>query len=320
MLSSSDRLVELRLLMRKVSLWRALAIAALIILILGSLTMLFANPLEVGKRTEHIARLSIDGLIQVDHKQLKLIEELGEDEAVKAVIVSINSPGGTTTGGEALYEALSLLARKKPVVASIETLGTSAGYMVALATDRIYARRTSITGSIGVLFQYANVTQLMDKIGVDMEAIKSGPLKAEPSPFEPATQEVKDNIRLLVSDTYNWFVDLVAKERDIDPARIRALKGGVVTGHQALELKLIDALGGEKAIVQWLGDDYGITEETPIRDRRVKQDFAPWDLSASAFAGFWQSALDQMGLSHVKDGLGRHSSLDGLVSVWHPAL
>ncbi len=114
-----------------------------------------------------------------------------------------------------LYDAIRKVAEKKPVVSDVRTLAASAGYMVALAGDRIVAGDTSITGSIGVLFQYPQVKTLMDKIGVSLEEIKSSPLKAEPNPFHPPSDAAKAVIQAMIDDSYNWFVDLVAERRQL---------------------------------------------------------------------------------------------------------
>ena len=134
--------------------------------------------------------------------------------------MAINSTGGATTGGEALYEALRKLAAKKPTVATVGTFGASAAYMAAIATDHIVARRTSITGSIGVIFQYPEVSELLDKLGVRVEEIKSAPLKAEPSPFKPATRGGQGGRSPASSATpIDWFVDIVAERRGLPRER-----------------------------------------------------------------------------------------------------
>ena len=185
---------------------------------------------------------------------------------VKGVIVAINSTGGATAGGEALYEGLRKLAAKKPTVATIGTVGASAAYMAAIATDHIVARRTSITGSIGVLFDSPEVSELLDKLGVSVEEIKSAPLKAEPSPFKPASPEAKAVISGIVADTYDWFVDIVAERRDLARADALALADGrIFTGRQALAAKLIDEIGGEEAAIDWLATK-GVDRKLPVKD------------------------------------------------------
>ncbi len=139
------------------------------------------------------------------------------------------------------------------MVAQVGTLAASAGYMIASATDHIVARKSSIVGSIGVLVQFPNVSGLMDKIGVTLDEIKSSPLKAEPSPFNPTTEPERAMMRSMIMDSYDWFVGLVDERRPLDRQQVLALAdGSVFTGRQALQRKLIDEVGGELEAVKWL--------------------------------------------------------------------
>src|SRR5690606_37690643 len=125
------------------------------------------------------------------------------------------------------------LSKKKPTVATMGTVGASAAYMAAIATDHIVARRTTITGSIGVIFQFPEVSQLLDKVGVQMDEIKSSPLKAEPSPFHAPTPEARAVIESIVRDSYDWFVDIVAERRGLDRSDALVLADGrIYTGRQ----------------------------------------------------------------------------------------
>lgn len=176
-----ERVVERRRLKRRVSVWRIAAVL-LAVLFLGSLLMGTSQTGGSGGILPHVARISINGVITNDRKMIDLIDRVGKASQVKAVIVEVNSPGGTTTGGEALYDAIRRLSEKKPVVATCGTLATSAAYIVALATDRIFVYGNTITGSVGVVFQWANVTELMKTLGIQFEDVKSGSLKAVPCP------------------------------------------------------------------------------------------------------------------------------------------
>ncbi len=131
----------------------------------------------------HIARVTVSGIITDDRKMQELIERVGKADQVKAVILDIDSPGGTTTGGEAMYDAVRRLAEKKPVVAVCGTLATSAAYIVALATDRIFVYGNTITGSVGVIFQWADVTELLHTLGIKVEEVKSGPSEGRAEPL-----------------------------------------------------------------------------------------------------------------------------------------
>jgi len=285
-------------------LWRVLAFIALAIAVIVSLGR-FALP--AGPAGDHVARLVIDGTIATDRARLQAIEDLAKDESVKAVIVAINSPGGTTAGGEELYEALGQLRLAKPTVAVIGELGASAAYMTAIATDRIFARRLSIVGSIGVLYQHVNAGKLLETIGVDLDKVASGPLKAEPDFDEPMEGAPRVSIAALVDDSFQWFVDVVAERRDLSrPAVLALADGRIVTGRVGVEAGLIDAIGGELEAIAWLETDRDLPADLPIRTvwPEPEQGF---DLLGTFLNGQARAALG------LPDG---PITLDGLVSLW----
>lgn len=315
MTMDADQIVDRRRLRRKLTFWRVAAFLLLALAIVGALLYASGDSLT----TPQIARVSVSGFIAEDRDQLKMLDRLANADAVKGVLVSIDSTGGSTAGGESLYEALRRLAAKKPVVATIGTVGASAAYMTAIATDHIVARRTSITGSIGVIFEYPEVSQLLKTLGVSMEEIKSAPLKAEPSPFHPASDEAKAVIAGMITDSYNWFVDIVADRRKLARAdALRLADGRVYTGRQALDQKLIDEIGGEEEAIAWLGSK-GVDVKLPVRDwkpERPGQGF----FSADAI-GLWVARQLGFGPLLLKgDVLNRvlpeRLKLDGLMSVW----
>jgi protease-4 len=284
--------------------WRVLAFIALAIAILA-IAGRFA--LQAGQVGDHIARITINGTISSDPERLAAFKKLGDDPSVKAVILAINSPGGTTAGGEELYESLSALRAKKPVVAVIAELGASAAYMTAIASDRIYARRLSIVGSIGVLFQHVDVGKLLNNVGVNLDKIASGPLKAEPDYTGPIKPEVRAALTALITDSFNWFVDIVAERRNIPrPQMLTLADGRVLTGRQALDAKLIDAIGGEAEAKAWLESDKKIAADLPV-------------ITQFPLEGGWPGIGKFFG-SQVRTALGLDANapivLDGLMSLW----
>jgi protease-4 len=289
---------------RSRGLWRLLAFVALALAIVVGLGR-FALP-ETGVG-DHIARLVVDGAIASDPDRLKVIEELAEDSSVKAVIVAINSPGGTTAGGEELYEALTRLRAAKPTVAVIKELGASAAYMTAIGTDHIVARRLSIVGSIGVLYQHVNAGKLLQTIGVDFDKVASGPLKAEPDFDEPMEGAPRQSIAALVDDSFQWFVDIVAERRNMArPAALALSDGRVVSGRVALQSGLIDAIGGEQEAVAWLEAERDIAADLEITTvwPEPEQGF---DLLGTLLGGQARAVLG------LPEG---PIALDGLVSLW----
>ncbi|NKB18936.1 MAG: signal peptide peptidase SppA [Alphaproteobacteria bacterium] len=298
----ADYLIDRRRLKRRITFWRTAAIFAIVAAVTAGIYKY--SGVESG---DYIARLTIKNVIHNDLKRLAAIERVRKDDDIKALIVRINSPGGTVVGGEALYQALNRVRKEKPVIAVMDELATSAGYMIAVAADRIIAREGTVTGSIGVLFQTAEVTDLLNKLGIKFEAIKSAPLKAEPSPFSKITPKVRAATKLLVDDMYAMFVDMVAKGRDMKLEKVRNLADGrVYTGRMALKNGLIDAIGGERHAKSWLVKEKKITKSLPIRDIRIRREVEDWLEYATSLI--------------QKTSISERLILDGLVSVWHPWL
>jgi protease-4 len=218
-----------------------------------------------------VARLWVTGLIVDDPARDKLIAGLKGDDDVTAVIVRIDSPGGTTAGSEALYLSLRDLAADKPVIAVLGGVAASGGYIAAIAADRIVARGNTMTASIGVIMQYPDLTGLLSNVGVEMQEIKSSPLKAAPSPFTPATEAAIQVQRDMIADGYAWFRGLVSERRGLEGAALDAVADGrVVSGRMALAAGLVDEIGGEDAAISWLKDVRGVTDK--VRDARVAAD------------------------------------------------
>ncbi|WP_422374372.1 signal peptide peptidase SppA [Roseibium sp.] len=313
-----DALVDRRRLRRKVTFWR---VATFVVIAAALVTgiLLASGASGLSKRSAHVARIPIEGLIVEDRKTLKMIEKIGKSTAVKGVVISINSPGGSTTGGEALYQALRELSEKKPVVAEIRTIGTSAGYMVALSADHIVARYNTITGSIGVLFQFGNIEKLLETVGVEMEAVKSAPLKAEPDFYSQVSPEARAMLQSLVTDSYDWFVGLVAERRSLDATKARQLADGrILTGHEAMSEKLVDAIGGEKAAISWLETEKGVAKDLPVVTWSTKENLEELPFSSRVSREFGKGIGSAL-LDPINDAKGlipRGLTLDGLVSVW----
>ncbi len=314
----TDGLIDRRRLRRKLTFWRVLSFAAVIGAILF-VSLRFAGDVNLLPGDE-IARVTIEGFISDDREQQALLEQIADEDRVKALILSINSPGGTTTGSEALFEALRKVAEVKPVVAVMGTIATSGGYIAALGADHIIARGNTITGSIGVIFQWTQVRELLDNLGIEFEEVKSSILKAEPSPFTETPPEARAIMEAMVTDSYDWFVALVAERRELTPGRARILGDGrVYTGRQALDADLVDGIGGEDIALKWLQDTRDISEDLDIVDWQVPEelDFGLLTIGARLFGALADNGVGNALNSFLHQAGNSAGRLDGLVSVWH---
>ena len=299
----SDLLLDRRRLKRRLNFWRVFAVLALVV---AALVGFRGAGLAPGGA--HIARVSVSGLITENHKVTEAIDALADNNQVKAVILAIDSPGGSVAGGETLHDAIARVAAKKPVVATMGGLAASAGYMIAVPATRIFARDATLTGSIGVLLQTGDISGLLGKIGVDAEVVRSGPLKDEPSLVRPLSPAGKDVLQGIVNDMYEQFVQMVVTGRHMDEAKVKALADGrAYTGRQALGLGLVDAIGGEREARDWLTADKGIAAGLPV------EDVSDSGLGSRAFSGELGLMLQDV----LKTLISQSVRLDGAWAVWH---
>lgn len=316
----ADLIADRRKMRRRLTLWRALGVLGALIGVIG-LGYVFGGR-QALPGGDHVARVKIDGVITGDERTLRLIREVRRSSAVKAVIVQVDSPGGTVSGSEAVYLALRQLSDNKPTAAVVTGLAASGGYIAAMATDRIVAQQTSLVGSIGVLFQFPNFGKLLDTVGVNVESIKSSPLKAAPSGFEPTSPEARAALEQVVKDHYDWFKGLVRERRKLNDTELAVVADGRVhTGRQGLERKLVDVIGSEQQAVTWLETERGVAKSLPIRDwkRRSEADaLGLWSAAGklAQAAGFESFAALLVRAGSIEPG----TRLDGALALWQPAL
>ncbi|TMJ00159.1 MAG: signal peptide peptidase SppA [Alphaproteobacteria bacterium] len=319
----ADLIVDRRRMRRKLTFWRVVAVIVAIAAVVAlATTARRSEVLTAGG--DYIARVKITGLIRNDQERVEALDKLAKSSA-KAVIVHIDSPGGTTAGSEQLHDSLRRVAAAKPIVVVVDGLAASGGYIAAMSADHIVAQGTSLVGSIGVLFQYPNVSDLLKTIGVKIEEIKSSPLKAAPNGYEPTSPEARAAIEALVKDSYDWFRNMVRDRRKMDDATLqRVTDGRVFTGRQGLELKLVDEIGNEQTAVDWLSKEKGLKPDTPVKDWQLKSRFGDLTMLHLATA----VALEAMGLRSLAQRLEEWGSiraverlnLDGMLALWHPPL
>lgn len=275
MTATTDFILERRRVRRRLAFWRIVAIVALVLVV----ALILPRP-GIGRGGDQVARIWIGGLITDNAERNAMIERIAENDRVKGLIVRINSPGGTVAGSESLYESIRIVARKKPVVAVMAEAAASGGYITAIAADHIVARGNTLTGSIGVVAEIPNVAGLLDMLGVEVNRVKSAPLKAEPSfTTEPSPEGLAQQERL-IADSFAWFKGLVAERRKLDAGQLGTVSDGrAFTGRQAMQLGLVDAIGGEIEARDYLVEERGVSRDAPVVDWRWDRAALPWPFS-----------------------------------------
>ncbi|WP_072396539.1 signal peptide peptidase SppA [Hyphomicrobium sp. CS1GBMeth3] len=317
----TEAVLDRRRMRRRLTFWRSAAVL-FVGLLLGAL--MFGNgSLSTLPGTKQIARVAIEGTITDDREQIELLKKIRNANNVEALLVFVNSPGGTTTGGESLYTALRNVAEKKPVVAQFGTVAASAGYIVGLGTDHIVARGNTITGSVGVLAQWPEVSEMLGKLGVKFNEVKSGALKATPNPFEPASEDARRVMQETIDDGFQWFLSLVETRRGVAARDIAGLaEGRIYSGRQAVALKLVDEIGGEAEAVRWLETNRNVAKNLNVVDWKPASQTTWGSVTGQAtqaagavLAAALGNLLTVATATPNLGGLG----LDGLVSVWQPS-
>jgi len=302
----ADILLDRRRLKKSIFRWRVVAVIAVLAVIVVGLSGTGVKDSVLGGLGPRIVEVTIEGVITEDPYLLDALSAIEEDSDVVGVIVHINSPGGTMVGGETLFEALRRIGETRPIVAEMGTVAASGGYMTAIAADHIIARRGTITGSIGVIFQSMNFNGTLEKLGVEPLTVKSGPLKAAPNPFEPVDDVAKSAMQGLISDMFDVFVEMVATRRDMSVETVTTLADGrVYTGQQAVANGLIDEIGGRREALRWLEEEAGITTDAHVVPLEIE--YPEDDLMSAVLEGSLGKVLSSEGLK-----------LDGLLTVWQP--
>ena len=220
---------------------------------------------------EHVGRIKISDIISDDLDRIENLEKIADNKKVKALILHINSPGGSVVGSEMLYNSISKLSKTMPIAVVMGSVAASGGYMAALGGDYIIAHNGTITGSIGVLMQSAEITELADFVGVKFTNFKSDELKANPSFTEKLTPEAYQATMDSIYEVYDYFIELVASRRNLDIEYVKKLADGrIYSGRQALDLKLIDAIGNEDTARNWLEKEKNISKDLAVHDIKLR--------------------------------------------------
>jgi protease-4 len=262
----ADLLLDRRRLKRRLVFWRVVAVLAVVLAVVAARGSRLLSD-AVG---QHITRVTVSGVITNNRKLVDAISALAKDRSVAAVLLSVDSPGGSVAGGESLHDALVRVAAAKPLVTVMGGTAASAGYMISLPAARIFASNATLTGSIGVILETGNVGGLLDRLGVTSEAIISGPLKDQPSYTHALSPEGRTYLQDLVSNLFGQFVTMVATARHMDEAKVRQLADGrAYTGQQAIGLGLVDEIGGEAEARSWLQREKKIPATLPVTDLKL---------------------------------------------------
>ncbi len=247
-----DHLLDRIQLKSRIRFWRVVAILALV---LASVALLRGGHAGkgVGTMSDHIARVRVDGVIMDDKERDTMLDDLASDKRTKAVLVLIDSPGGSASASQDIYLKLRAIAKTKPVACVMRGMAASGGFMTALGCDYTVAREGTLTGSIGVILQIAEITELAKKLGIEPITVKSGFYKGAPSPFEKFNAEQHASVQGVIDDFHRYFKSITAERRHL-PAEVvdKLAQGQIYSGSQAVQLKLVDALGGEDEALAWM--------------------------------------------------------------------
>ncbi len=208
------------------------------------------NAIYYATHIKNVALIKLNGIITPAKANniVKQIKTAKQEANIKAVLFEIDSPGGEACSSQRIYLALKELSNKKPVVALIKTVGASGAYFAACGASKIVAYPASTVGSIGVIFETLNFSQLAKKMGVSLFVVKTGPVKDVGNPFRKPTEQDKEMIENLIDSIYNQFINAVSSSRHIPIETLKKIaNGSVFTGNQALKLKLVDSTKGETA-------------------------------------------------------------------------
>ena len=268
---SPDYLIERKRSKLQLARWKIISLALVLVVIfisgnkmLGNKNISFSSK-DINIRGDYIANILLEEIIYDDLSRVRKLEKIAEDKNIKAVIIHINSPGGSVVGSEMLYNSFRKIAKNKPVVVVMDSLAASGGYLVALGADYIVAHNGTITGSIGVLMEMAEITELAEKIGITFNNFKSNTLKANPGFTEKLTPEAEKAVMDNVYDVYDYFTELVAKRRNLDLDFVRKIADGrIYSAKLAMQYKLIDEIGNEDSAIKWLQEKKDIAKNLKV--------------------------------------------------------
>ena len=269
-------------------------------------TAIILTSLQLKQKDSFVAKISIQGIIQDRNDIIDQLDSLNKDTNVKGLITIINSPGGTYVGSKEVYDSIESISKKIPTVVYMKEMATSGGYLASLSSDKIFGNEGTITGSVGVILQSADISELLNKLGINPVIIKSGELKAVPNPAEQIDEKKLKYLEDVIKVMQKEFLQLVKGKRDISDATLRLISDGrIFTGKQAKDLKLIDEIGNENDALNWLKKEAGVKDDVDIKDLSIKNN------------------INQiLNLSFLKKKINyfNQNFYNGFVAIWAPGI
>ena len=255
------------------------------------------------KYSPFIAKLYLEGMISNETDLLEKINQLKKKENLKAILLKVNSPGGTFVSSKEIYDSLKFFDDTIPIAIYMKEVATSGAYLVSLGADQIFANTGTITGSVGVILQTADISILLDKIGINPLVIKSGDLKAVPNPLEKSNEYQINYVKDIVIIMQKEFSKIVKLEREISAENFLKINDGrIFTGSQAKEINLIDEIGVEDDAIEWLKKKAGLDDKVKIIDYVERGNF-----------------FDMLDLKFFKKISNMELKLtDGILAIWTP--
>jgi len=294
---------------RRLFFWRTISLITVVIIVYLS----FENQ-EKSSSNGYIANYNISGLLISADDIIEDLEELKSNNEVNSIIISVDSPGGTTVSAEEIYLKLKEVSLVKPTAIVMRNIATSGAYLLSLGGDVIFSRENTITGSIGVLLQWARVDEALSKLGIEVNEVKSGKLKAEPDFFGEIDEDAQKVTKEIIDETFEWFIRIVKVERNLNPSEINTISDGrIFTGRQAIELNLVDEIGDKNDAKIWLVKNKEIDSNSVIIDYGKSKKPSFIELSLANIMDYFNISTPYTGrirsnLSLVNNG--------GLQSVW----
>ncbi|MDY0190374.1 MAG: signal peptide peptidase SppA [Desulfuromonas sp.] len=285
----------------------AAGILALILIVFGAATLLLSND---GPKTfalgAKIGVVDIKGAINESRSIIDDLQDFSENDSIKAIVLRVNSPGGGVGPSQEIHDEIDKIVKIKPVIVSMGSVAASGGYYVSAPATEIYANPGTITGSIGVIMEFTNVLQLMDKIGLKSSVVKSGIHKDIGSAMRDMTPEERQLLQSLIDDVYSQFVEAVSSGRHLPEDEVRQLADGrIFTGRQALKLGLVDKLGGLQAAIAAAAQRVGIKgKPTVVYPAQPKKDLVDYFVGQT--------------VTHINEYMAKQYN-SGLKLMWSPA-